>query len=91
MTTAAVVDPAVVERQNRLFDLYNSWPGGDPDDDPDFVAQAREIMGLAPLEDASKPGRDEQTRSLDTSGEDMDETELDEIEELDGEETDDGE
>jgi hypothetical protein len=45
-------DLALVRRQNRLADLYNNWPGdGDPDDDPDFVAQARQIMGLPPLTD----------------------------------------
>jgi len=43
-------DQDVVRRQNELFDLYNDWPGtGDPDDDPEFVAAAREIMSLPPL------------------------------------------
>ncbi len=54
MTTpviSAVPDPEAVRRQNELFDLYSQWPGdGDPDDDPDFVAAARQIMGLPPLE-----------------------------------------
>ncbi len=46
----AYPDPDAVRRQNELFDLYNNWPGdGDPDDDPDFVDAAREIMGLPPL------------------------------------------
>jgi hypothetical protein len=48
----AVLDPVVVRRQNELFDLYNNWPGDvGPDDDPEFVAAARDIMGLPPLED----------------------------------------
>lgn len=43
-------DPEAVRRQNELFDLYANWPGDDdPDDDPEFVAAAREIMGLPPL------------------------------------------
>lgn len=47
---AVAPDPLVVRRQNELFDLYNQWPGdGDPDDDPDFVAAARSVMGLPPL------------------------------------------
>lgn len=46
----AVSDPDVVRRQKELFDLYSQWPGeGDPDDDPDFVVAARQIMGLPPL------------------------------------------
>ena len=50
-TVRAMPDPTAVEQQNQLFDLYNDWPGDeDPDDDPEFVAQAREIMGLPPLE-----------------------------------------
>lgn len=49
-TSRTAANPDLVRRQNELFDLYNSWPGdGDPDDDPEFVAQAREIMGLPPL------------------------------------------
>lgn len=53
MTVAERVapDPVVVKRHNELFDLYDQWPDGDPDDDPEFVAQAREIMGLPPLSD----------------------------------------
>lgn len=40
-----------MRRTRELQDLYNSWPGeGDPDDDPEFVARAREIMGEPPLE-----------------------------------------
>lgn len=46
----AVPNLAEVRRQNELQDLYNSWPSDDPDDDPEFVAQARQIMGLPPLE-----------------------------------------
>lgn len=43
-------DIDMVERRNDLFDLYNTWPGDtDPDEDPVFVALAREIMGLPPL------------------------------------------
>lgn len=50
-TERAVPDPIVVRRQNELFDLYNNWQGGgDPDDNPEFIAAAREIMGLPPLE-----------------------------------------
>lgn len=51
ITTGRVApDPDMVRRQNEVFDLYGSWPGeGDPDDDPEFVAQAREIMGEPPL------------------------------------------
>ena len=46
-TDRSVPDPVVVQRHNELADLYNSWPGdGDPDDDPEFVAAARKIMGL---------------------------------------------
>lgn len=52
-------DPLVVQRQNQLFDLYAKFVDGhadetdyDPDDDPDFVAQARETMGLPPDEQA---------------------------------------
>jgi hypothetical protein len=46
-----VPDPDSVRRQNELFDLYTAWPGDeDPDDDPAFVAQARRIMGLPPLQ-----------------------------------------
>ena len=49
-TEQVAPDPAMVERQSQLFDLYNNWPGdGDPDDDPEFVAEARDIMGLPPL------------------------------------------
>lgn len=51
-----VTDPAVVRRQNELFDLHSEFVmahegelGYDPDDDPEFVARAREIMGLPPL------------------------------------------
>lgn len=43
----------VVKRHNDLFDLYTSWtidhPGEDPDDDLEFVAAARKVMGLPPL------------------------------------------
>ena len=60
-------DPAAVERQNELFDLYNNWPGdGDPDDDPEFVAQARDIMGLPPLEGSD--GSAARARELDLLG-----------------------
>ncbi|MGE5827153.1 MAG: hypothetical protein ACM30G_02165 [Micromonosporaceae bacterium] len=48
MTTRVAPSPDMVRRHNELFDLYDNWPG-DPDDDPEFVAQAREIMGLPPL------------------------------------------
>lgn len=50
MTDRPVPDLDMVRRQNELFDLYNSWPGEDPDDDPAFVARSREIMGLPPLQ-----------------------------------------
>lgn len=51
MTTGRVIpDPDAVLRQNKLFDLYSSWPADDPEDDPKFVAAAQEIMGLPPLE-----------------------------------------
>jgi len=58
MTTLRVMpDPDVVERQNQLVDLYNGWPGDDdPDDDPDFVDAARQIMGLPPAEDEQPRG-----------------------------------
>lgn len=50
-------DPLVVKRHNNLSDLYSTLVAEhaddqdyyDPDDDPDFVAQAREIMGLPPF------------------------------------------
>jgi hypothetical protein len=46
------LDPIVVRRRNELADLYHDWSGdGDPDDDPEFVDAAREVMGLPPLED----------------------------------------
>ena len=49
-TTRVAPSPDMVRRQTELFDLYDNWPGNDdPDDDPEFVAQAREIMGLPPL------------------------------------------
>lgn len=52
MTVTARPDPIVVRRQNELFDLYQQFAGdGDPDDDPEFVDAAREIMGLPPLDD----------------------------------------
>jgi hypothetical protein len=56
----SVADPQTVRRQNELSDLYHGWPADDPDDDPEFVAQAREIMGLAPLgeETAARSGGD---------------------------------
>jgi len=50
ITKRVAPDPVVVRRQNELFDLYSQWPGDDPEDDPAFVAAAREIMGLPPLE-----------------------------------------
>lgn len=43
------------ERSRRLGLLYAQWskdhpdPTAEPDDDPDYVARAREIMGLPPL------------------------------------------
>lgn len=50
-------DPLVVKRQNDLSDLWCAFVAEhsdesdyDPDDDPDFVAQARHIMGLPPLD-----------------------------------------
>jgi hypothetical protein len=53
--TRAIPDPTVVRRQNELFDHYADWsadhPGEDPDDDPEFVAIAREIMDLPPLDE----------------------------------------
>lgn len=50
ITTGRVApDPDVVRRQNEVFDLYNNWPTAEPDDDPEFVARAREIMGEPPL------------------------------------------
>ena len=53
ITTGRIApDPDMVRRQNEVFDLYNAWPGeDDPDDDPEFVARAREIMGEPPLPD----------------------------------------
>ncbi|HEY9522555.1 MAG TPA: hypothetical protein VIR33_04900 [Thermopolyspora sp.] len=49
--------PEMVRRQNALYDLYGSFlaqhpdePDYDPDDDLEFVAKAREIMGLPPME-----------------------------------------
>lgn len=46
-------DPLVVQRQNDLFDLWHDFadahadePDYDPDDDPEFHAEARRIMGL---------------------------------------------
>jgi hypothetical protein len=50
MTTGRIVPSAdAIRRQNELFDLYSSWPDAAPEDDPEFVAQAQEIMGLPPL------------------------------------------
>jgi hypothetical protein len=47
-------DEAVIRRQNQLFDHYTGWvlahPGAEPDDDPEYVERAREIMGLPPLQ-----------------------------------------
>lgn len=58
----SVPDPAVVRRQNALVDLWNTFSINhsgqadyDPDNDPEFVAQARHIMGLPPLADSSVP------------------------------------
>lgn len=46
-------DADKIRRAAALQDLYNTWPGeGDPDDDPDYVRQARKIMGEPAL---SKP------------------------------------
>jgi hypothetical protein len=46
-------DAEKIRRAAALADLYNNWPGeGDPDDDPDYVRQAREIMGEPPLPSA---------------------------------------
>jgi hypothetical protein len=46
-------DPEVARRHNALFDHTTAWaaehPGEDPDDDLEYVAQARKIMGLPPL------------------------------------------
>ncbi len=51
MITTGVVapDPDMVRRQNEVYDLYGNWPTEDPDDDPEYVARVREIMGLPPL------------------------------------------
>ena len=50
-------DLDVVRRQNELLDLNSAWteahPGEDPDDDLEYVAKARRIMGLPPLEEVS--------------------------------------
>lgn len=48
--TRPIPDPIAVRRQNDLFDLYSQWPSDDPDDDPEFVAAAREVVGLPPLD-----------------------------------------
>lgn len=52
-----VIDPVVIRRQNELFDLYNQWPGDDPNDDPEFVAAARQVMGLPPLTSEGEASR----------------------------------
>jgi len=47
--------PADVEEQSRQLGLLAQWwdeahgPDEDPDDDPEYVAAARHIMGLPPL------------------------------------------
>lgn len=53
MTTRVQPDPLVVQRQNDLFDLWHRFadqhvddPEYDPDDDPEFHAEARRIMGM---------------------------------------------
>lgn len=55
MTTRPVPDPGAVRRQNAFIDHLNAWiaahPGEDPDDDLEYVAEARRIMGLPPLLD----------------------------------------
>jgi hypothetical protein len=60
-TVTGTPDPTVVQRQNQLSDLYTRFavqyqdePDYDPDDDPDFVRQARQIMGLPPLAAAAQ-------------------------------------
>lgn len=57
-TEQVAVDPVVVRRQNDLFDLYGEYsdrhaddPDYSPDDDPEFVEAAREIMDLPPFDD----------------------------------------
>lgn len=43
-------DAEKIRRVAALDALYASWPGDDdPDDDPEFVRRAREIMGEPPL------------------------------------------
>lgn len=49
-TDRPVPDLDAIRRRNEMYDLYSNWPTEDPDDDPEFVARAREIMGLPPLQ-----------------------------------------
>lgn len=53
MTIPERVAPSadMVRRQNELFDLYANWPGNDPENDPEFVRRANEIMGLPAVEE----------------------------------------
>jgi hypothetical protein len=46
--------PIVVKRHNDLFDLWTAFaadhsddPDYDPDDDPEFITAAHQIMGLS--------------------------------------------
>lgn len=45
----------MIRRQNEVSELYDAWPAEDPDDDPEYVARVREIMGLSPLPDVLRP------------------------------------
>jgi hypothetical protein len=86
--TRALIDPTVARRRNELLDLYHDWAGdGDPDDDPEFVDAAREIMGLPPLdeddEDFDEPPIDPEVQAaviarlgVDLDAEDEDDEEL---------------
>lgn len=59
-------DPIVVQRQNDLFDLWHDFadahaddPDYDPDDDPEFHAEARQIMGLSDTSRSTVPDEDD--------------------------------
>jgi hypothetical protein len=63
-------DPIVVQRQNDLFDLWHDFadahadePDYDPDDDPEFHAEARQIMGLSDTSRSTVPDEDDAVRA----------------------------
>jgi len=75
MTTRVQPDPLVVQRQNDLFDLWHDFadahadePDYDPDDDPEFHAEARQIMGLSDTSRSTVPDEDNDGGDVDPKG-----------------------